>query len=95
MNTPAYNAFLSRLAILCNICYLLSLAFMYIPGFSMPHFMANFFAVLGLEMAPFINMLVIGLLVFNKLKKQEIAIPIWQTIINIGMLIAQLIFLFA
>jgi hypothetical protein len=95
MNTRAYLAFLSRLAILCNICYLVTMAIMYIPGWPMPNFLANFFAVLGLEMAPFINIIVVSLLVFAKFKKNQITVPRWQTIINVGLLLVQLVFLFA
>jgi len=94
MNARVYLSFLSRLAVLCNICYVVTMAVMYIPGWHMPDFLANFFAVLGLEMAPFINILVVSLLVFAKFKKNQIMVPRWQTILNIGMLLVQLIFLF-
>lgn len=94
MNTRVYLAFLSRLAVLCNICYLVTMAVMYIPGWHMPDFLANFFAVLGLEMAPFINIIVVSLLVFAKFNKNEINVPRWQTIMNVGLLLVQLAFLF-
>ena len=43
MNYKAYVPFLSRLAVLCNICFLIDMAIMYIPGWHLPNFLANFF----------------------------------------------------
>ena len=95
MNPKVLIPFLSRLAILCNASFLIALAVMYIPGFLLPNFLANFFAVLGLEMAPFLNFVLLGMLGYTWLKKNPIEIPRWQTITNILMLIVQLTSLFA
>jgi hypothetical protein len=94
MNYKAYVPFLSRLAVLCNICFLLDMAIMYIPGWHMPNFLANFFGVLGLEMAPFINIVLGVLLLVVFLKKTEVVLLKWQTFFNMGMLLIQLITLF-
>jgi hypothetical protein len=94
MNYKAYVPFLSRLAVLCNICFLLDMAIMYIPGWHMPNFLANFFGVLGLEMAPFINIVLGVLLLVVFLKKIEVVLLKWQTFFNMGMLLIQLITLF-
>lgn len=95
MQSKALIPFLSRLAILCNASFLIALGVMYIPGFHLPNFLANFFAVLGLEMAPFLNLVLLGLLGYAWVKKNPIEIPRWQTITNLLMLIVQLISLFA
>jgi hypothetical protein len=94
MNKKALVPFLSRLAILCNASFLISLAVMYLSSFHLPDFLANFFAVLGLEMAPFLNIVLLGMFVFYWVKKEPITIPKWQTIVNILMLLLQLTTLF-
>jgi hypothetical protein len=94
MNYKAYVPFLSRLAVLCNICFLIDMAIMYIPGWHMPNFLANFFGVLGLEMAPFINMVLGILLLVVLFKKIEVDLLKWQTFFNMGMLFMQLITIF-
>jgi len=95
MNYKAYVPFLSRLAVLCNICFMIDMAIMYIPGWTMPNFLANFFGVLGLEMAPFINLILGVLMIIVIVKKIEINLRKWQTFFNMGMLLIQLITLFA
>jgi hypothetical protein len=94
MNYKAYVPFLSRLAVLCNICFLIDMAIMYIPGWHMPNFLANFFGVLGLEMAPFINIVLAILLLVILFKKIEVDLLKWQTFFNMGMLLMQLITIF-
>jgi len=94
MNYKAYVPFLSRLAVLCNICFLIDMAIMYIPGWHMPNFLANFFGVLGLEMAPFINIVLAILLLVVLFRKIEVDLLKWQTFFNMGMLLIQLITIF-
>ena len=94
MNYKAYVPFLSRLAVLCNICFLIDMAIMYIPGWHMPNFLANFFGVLGLEMAPFINIVLAILLLVVLFKKIEVDLLKWQTFFNMVMLLMQLITIF-
>jgi hypothetical protein len=51
-------------------------------------------AVLGLEMAPVVSLLfAVGVLI-AKLKKITLTLPVWQTILNLLMLLFQLIFIF-
>ncbi len=95
MNYKVYVPFLSRLAVLCNICFLIDMAIMYIPGWHMPNFLANFFGVLGLEMAPFVNLLLGILFLIVIFKKIDLDLRRWQTFFNLGMLLIQLITLFA
>jgi hypothetical protein len=95
MNYKAYVPFLSRLAVLCNICFLIDMAIMYIPGWHMPNFLANFFGVLGLEMAPFVNLLLGMLFLIVLSKKIDLDLRKWQTFFNMSMLLIQLFTLFA
>ena len=86
-------AFLSKLAIICNLCFIFSLMVMLVPNINFPVAFSNFVAVLGLEMAPVVSILFgVGLL-FIWFKKQVIELPNWQTIINLLMLLFQLIFI--
>jgi hypothetical protein len=68
---------------------------MYIPGWHMPNFLANFFGVLGLEMAPFVNLLLGMLFLIVLSKKIDLDLRKWQTFFNMGMLLIQLFTLFA
>lgn len=94
MNYRAYVPFMSRLAVLCNICYIIDMAIMYIPGWHMPKFLANFFGVLGLEMAPFVNIVLGVFYLIVLVKKITLDLLNWQTFFNMGMLLLQLITLF-
>ena len=47
-------AFMARLAIICNIAFVLTIMKM-LMKLPMPNFLANFIAVLGLEMSPIVN----------------------------------------
>lgn len=95
MNYKAYVPFLSRLAVLCNICFLIDMAIMYIPGWSMPNYIANFLGVLGLEMAPFVNLIVGIMILIVIYKKIDLHLLKWPTFFNMFMLLIQLITLFA
>lgn len=86
-------AFLSKLAIICNVCFVISLMIMLVPKINFPVAFSNFVAVLGLEMAPVVSILFgVGLL-FIWFKKQVIELPNWQTITNLLLLLFQLIFI--
>jgi hypothetical protein len=55
-----------------------------------PADIANFMAVLGLEMAPFVNLVFAIWIIINLLSKKQFEIPNWQTIINLLMLLLQI-----
>jgi len=42
---------------------------MYIPGWHLPNFLGNFFGVMGLEMAPFVNIVLGVLMIVVVIKK--------------------------
>lgn len=74
--------FLSKLAVICNICYVFSLLFMLYEWAKLPRSTASFFAILGLEMAPFVNLIFAVLIVGYIVKKEPLNLPAWQIIFN-------------
>jgi len=86
----SFFAFMARLAIICNVFFVLSLMVMLVKWFKLPDFLANFIAVLGLEMAPVANICFAIWLLGLKLTKQSIDIPKWQTILIVFMLMVQI-----
>ena len=86
-------AFLSKLAIICNVCFVISLIVMFVPKINFPVAFSNFVAVLGLEMAPVVSVFFGIALLFMWRKKKVIELPNWQTIINLLMLLFQLVFI--
>jgi len=85
-------AFLSKLAIICNLCFVFSLMVMLVPNINFPVAFSNFVAVLGLEMAPVVSVLFGVALLFMWGRKQVIDLPHWQKITNLLMLLFQLVF---
>jgi len=59
-----------------------------------PHDIANFLAVLGLEMAPFVNLIFVIWVIILMWTKKGVKIPKWQTIVNLFMLMIQIALLF-
>jgi hypothetical protein len=87
----SFFAFIARLAIICNVFFILSLMIMLLKWFKLPDFLANFIAVLGLEMAPVANICFVIWLVGLKVTKTAIEIPKWQTISIVLMLLVQIL----
>jgi hypothetical protein len=88
----SFFAFMARLAIICNFAFVLSLMKMLLKWFKMPDFLANFIAVLGLEMSPVVNICFAIWLLGLKIRKTSIEIPVWQTIMILCMLLIQILF---
>ena len=93
MNNSSSFAFTAKLAIICNAFYLFTTAFLFLSWLKIPADVANFMAVLGLEMAPFVNFVFVIWFILNFLRKKQIDLPKWQTIINFLMLFLQIILL--
>ncbi len=90
MKNKTSFAFISKLAIICNAFYLFTTAFLFLSWLKIPKDVANFMAVLGLEMAPFVNLVFVIWFIINLLIKKQIDLPKWQTIINFLMLLLQI-----
>lgn len=86
--------FLSKLAVIANLVYILSTIFLFVTWLKIPRDIAQFIAVMGLELAPFVNLLFAFILLVRLLQKKGINLPSWQTIFNIGMLLIQIALLF-
>ena len=93
MKNSTSFAFTAKLAVICNAFYLLTTAFLFFSWLKIPAGMANFMAVLGLEMAPFVNLLFAIWFILNLIRKKQLDLPKWQTIINFLMLLLQIILL--
>lgn len=94
MNNRSQFAFVAKLAVICNAFYIITTAFLFFSWLKIPKDMANFIAVLGLEMAPFANLLFVIWLLINVFTKRVVQIPNWQTIFNLFMLLVQITLLF-
>jgi len=90
MKNKTSFAFISKLAVICNAFYLFTTAFLFLSWLKIPADIANFMAVLGLEMAPFVNLVFVIWFIINLLLKKQTDLPKWQTIINFSMLLLQI-----
>ncbi len=84
-------AFLGKLAIICNVFFILSLMIMLLKWLKLPSYLANFIAVLGLEMSPVANISFGIWYLAMKFTKQPIQVSKWQTIVIVLMLLLQII----
>jgi len=87
-------AFISKVAIIANLVYLVSTFFLFITWLKIPREIAQFIAVMGLELAPFVNLIFAFILLIQVLQKKVIILPQWQTIFNLSMLVVQIALLF-
>ena len=90
MKNKTSFAFISKLAVICNAFYLFTTAFLFLSWLKIPADIANFMAVLGLEMAPFVNLVFVIWFIINLMRKKKMDLPKWQTIINLLMLLLQI-----
>ena len=90
MNNSTSFAFTAKLAIICNAFYLFTTAFLFLSWLKLPADLANFMAVICLEIAPFVNLIFVIWFIINLLRKKQIDLPKWQTIINFLMLLLQI-----
>lgn len=87
-------AFFSKVAVIVNLGYLLSTLFLFITWMKIPRDIAQFIAVMGLELAPLVNLVFALILLIQVLQKKVINLPSWQTIFNLIMLMVQIAILF-
>jgi hypothetical protein len=90
MKNSTSFAFTAKLAIICNAFYLFTTAFLFFSWLKIPTGVANFMAVLGLEMSPFVNLVFVIWFIINLLRKKEVDLPKSQTFINFLMLLLQI-----
>jgi hypothetical protein len=87
-------AFFSKVAVIANLGYIVSTLFLFITWLKIPRDIAQFIAVMGLELAPFVNLVFAFILLIQVLQKKAINLPSWQTIFNLSMLLVQIALLF-
>jgi hypothetical protein len=87
-------AFFSKVAVIANLGYIVSTLFLFITWLKIPRDIAQFIAVMGLELAPFVNLVFAFILLIQVLQKKVINLPSWQTIFNLSMLLVQIALLF-
>ena len=94
MRSRSPLAFFSKVAVISNLVYLVSTLFLFITWMKIPRDIAQFIAVMGLELAPLINLVFALILLIQVLQKKVINFPAWQTIFNLSMLLVQIAILF-
>jgi len=82
-------SFIAKVAIICNAFYLFSLLVMNVHWVKLPYEVINFFAVLGLEMAPGVNIAFLLAWALVKVSKSNNFVENWKTILIILMLTIQ------
>jgi len=82
-------SFIAKVAIICNAFYLFSLLVMTVQWIKLPEGVVNFFAVLGLEMSPGVNIAFFLAWSWVKLTKSNNFDKNWKTIFIILMLSIQ------
>jgi len=87
-------AFFSKVVVIFNLGYILSTLFLFITWIKIPRDIAQFIAVMGLELAPLINLVFALILLIQILQNKIINLPSWQTIFNLSMLFIQIGLLF-
>jgi hypothetical protein len=87
-------AFFSKVAVIVNLGYLFSTLFLFITWMKIPRDIAQFISVMGLELAPLINLVFALIILIQVLQKKVINLPSWQTIFNLSMLFIQIGLLF-
>lgn len=86
--------FFSKVAVIANMGYLLSTLFLFITWMHIPRDIAQFISVMGLELAPIVNLIFALILLVQVLQKKVFTLSTWQTIFNLSMLLVQLALLF-
>ena len=94
MRSRSLLTFFSKVAVISNLVYLVSTLFLFITWLKIPRDIAQFIAVMGLELAPLINLVFALILLIQVLQKKVINLPSWQTIFNLSMLFIQIGLLF-
>ena len=92
---PRYPlAFFSKVAVIANLGYLLSTLFLFNTWMKIPQDIAQFISVMGLELAPMVNLIFAFILLIQLLQKKAVILPKWQTFFNLSMLLVQIALLF-
>lgn len=86
--------FFSRVAFICNICFLLTWFMRYLPPMQQGHF-ASTIVILGIGLSIILNVIINFFIIVALFQKKPVKehIPAWLAIANAVFMIAQLILL--
>ncbi len=83
--------FISRVVLLCNVCFALTMAIRYSHNFIQSEALNHYIIILGFIIAFPLNFIVNILLLVTMFSKKDIGVPSWLSITNFIFLIAQMI----
>ncbi len=86
--------FISRVALLCNLCFMVCIIIRYTHDFINNQNVTSYIIILGLGASFVINLFVNILSVFTLLQKKETWVPVWLSMINLLFFIAQIFYFF-
>ncbi|NII29545.1 hypothetical protein HB364_30985 [Pseudoflavitalea sp. X16] len=86
--------FFSRVAFICNICFLLTWLMRYLPPMQQGH-IASTVVILGIGLSLILNVIINFFIIVLLLQRKPVKeyVPLWLVVANVLFLIAQLILL--
>ena len=86
--------FFSRVAFICNICFLLTWLMRYLPPMQQGH-IASTVVILGIGLSVILNVIINFFIIVLLLQRKPVKeyVPLWLVVANVLFLIAQLILL--
>ena len=82
--------FLSKLAFICNLCFLLSLGMHYFPGFKNGP-LASTIIITGNLLSFLVNFIALAAYLMRIIQRKPLLIPLWLTIANAAFFIFEII----
>jgi hypothetical protein len=84
-------SFLNKLALIGNVFFIVCVL---ARNHQFPQFITGFALIMGLVLSPLTNIVVNFSLVYFKLKNITGLVPVWQSLVNLGFLLMQLLYFF-
>jgi len=82
--------FLSKLAFICNFCFLLSLGMHYFPGFKNGP-LASTIIITGNLLSFLVNFITLAAYLIRIFQRKPLLVPLWLTIVNAAFFIFEII----
>ncbi|MEX6687195.1 hypothetical protein QTN47_06800 [Danxiaibacter flavus] len=86
-------SFLNKLALIGNFFFILCVI-AHFSSHQFPQFITGFALIVGLILSPIVNIVVNFSLVYFILKNIKGLVPAWQSMVNMGFLLLQLLYFF-
>jgi hypothetical protein len=87
--------FISRVALLCNLCFIVCVTIRYTHDFINNQDVNNYIIILGWYASFVINFIVNILSVIMLIQKKDTLVPLWLTTVNLLFFIFQVIYFFS